>query len=176
MGWKRTAKSLISYPGRWARGEFWWERLFHFYNGTDGDLCLLCEVCGVPRTPPPPPKRKDLFFFTKVWLCRPSSYLERMMLQSPLMSPLDPVFFTGPQTESCKSIKSSERSTGFGCDNDLQKTTNGERTRLTHSHKHTQTYHPHLSSPSSLCNLHTHLVPNPPTYCVSCRLRWQRSS
>lgn len=40
---------------------------------------------------------------------------------------LDPVFFTGPQTESCKSIKSSERSTGFECDNDLQKTTNGER-------------------------------------------------
>lgn len=46
----------------------------------------------------------------------------------------DPVSFTAPQTDSCKSIKSSERSSGFGCDNDLQKTTNGEEIdpRCTH--------------------------------------------
>lgn len=48
------------------------------------------------------------------------------MVQSSPVSLSDPVFFTAPQTDSCKSIKSSEKSSGFGCDNDLQKTTNGE--------------------------------------------------
>lgn len=88
-------------------------------------------------------------FFIKVWLCCPSSYFgEDDGAVFSLISSLDPVFFTGPQTESCKSIKSSERSTGFGCDNDLQKTTNGERTCLTRTHIHECTC-THTSVPST---------------------------
>lgn len=58
------------------------------------------------------------------------------MVQCSSVSLSDPVSFTAPQTNSCKSIKSSERSSGFGCDNDLQKTTSGEEMdpRCTHEH------------------------------------------
>lgn len=78
----------------------------------------------------------------------PLLILERMMVRPSLLSlHWTPVFFTVPQTESCKSIESSERSTGFGCDNDLRKTTNGERVCLTHTHTHTH-----------WCTIHTSLL------------------
>lgn len=128
MRWRRWAKSFISYPGRWARGDLWWGGLFQFYNGKDGDLRLLCEVWGAPST-----LQKGTSFI-KVWLHCPFFYFgEDDGVVFSLIFLLDPVFFTGPQTESCKSIKSSERSTGFECDNDLQKTTNGERMWHTHT-------------------------------------------
>lgn len=102
----------------------------------DGDLRLLCEVWGVLSTP-----SKKRTSFIKVWLCCPSSYFgwdDDAVLS--LIFLLDPASFTGPQTKSCKSIKSSERSTGFGCDNDLQKTTNGERMCLKNTHAHVYTW------------------------------------
>lgn len=49
------------------------------------------------------------------------------MVQCSPVSLSDLVSFTAPQRDSCKSIKSSEESSGFGCDNDLQKRTNGEK-------------------------------------------------
>lgn len=58
------------------------------------------------------PLKKGLFYI-KVWLCCPSSYFgEDDGAVFSLHRPLS--FFTVPQTKSCKSIKSSERSTALG--------------------------------------------------------------
>lgn len=166
MRWRRWAKSLISYPGRWAQGDLWWEGLFQLYNGRDGNSRLLCEVW-VPSNP----QKRDIYLFLLLRCdCGvPLLILKRMMM---VQSPPDPVLFTGPQTESCKSIKSSERSTGFGCDNDLQKTTNGERMCPTHTW--TPSTPPLRASwvISALMSDLTHTNTHP--YCASCRLRWRQ--
>lgn len=110
-----------------------------YFNSTMGEMetCTYCVKYEERHSPPPTQKGDFFFFFIKVRLWRPSSYfVEDDDAVFSVISPLDPVFFTGPQTESCKSIKSSERSTGFGCDNDLRKTTNGEGTCLTHTYTH----------------------------------------
>lgn len=94
------------------------------------------------------------------------------MVQCSPVSPSDPVSFTAPQTDSCKSIKSSERSSGFGCDNDLQKTTNGEEihARCTREHApmchifHTSELYGNLAiSPprSDLTHIKTHVHTSP---------------
>lgn len=90
------------------------------------------------------------------------------MVQCSPASPSDPVSFTAPQTDSCKSIKSSEKSSGFGCDNDLQKTTSGEEIdpRCTHERAlrchifHTSEHYGNLAiSPlrSDLTRIKTHM-------------------
>lgn len=81
-----------------------------------------------------PFKKKTSFLLFRCDCGIPLLILERVMVQCSPVSVSDPVSFTAPQADSCKSIKSSERSSGFGCDNDLQKTTNGEEIdpRCTH--------------------------------------------
>lgn len=155
MRWIRRAKSLIFTLADELEGIFD-EKGYFSLTMVEMETCAYCVKSAIH------PKKKEGHF-----LLRCDWAILLLILESTLR--LDPVFFTGPQTESCKSIKSSERSTGFGCDNDLQKTTNGERMCLTHTHTHTH-----------WCTIYTSLLQASwaisPTYCASCRLRWQSLS
>ena len=161
-GWNHSFLTLADE----LEGIFDEKELFQFYNGRDGDLCLLCEVWEVPSTPPP----KKGHFFIRCDCSVPLLILKDDGAVFSPVSPLDSVVFTVPQTDSCKSIKSSERSTGFGCDNDLQKTTNGERMSLTSTRACTWA---HTGAPST--PLHSKLAeqsphsyqpwPSPPILC-----------
>lgn len=130
---KKRSKITHFLDSRWALGSLWWEGLFHAYNGRDG---RLGPIVWSMRMRSAIPFKKDFFLLFRCDCGVPLLILERVMVQCSPVSPSDPVSFTAPQTDSCKSIKSSERSLGFGCDNDLQKTTNGEEIdpRCTHEH------------------------------------------
>lgn len=121
MRWRRWAKSLISYTADELSAIFDEKGYFTSTMGEMEDPCLLCEGWA-PSSP-----LKKTFLLLRCDCGVPLLILERMMVQCSPVSLSDLVSFTAPQTVSCKSIKSSERSTGFGCDNDLQKTTNGEK-------------------------------------------------
>ena len=154
-----------------------------YFNSTMGEMetcayCVKYEGC----LPPPRPKKKKK---RDIFLLRCDCSVPLLILKDDgavfsAVSPLDSVVFTVPQTDSCKSIKSSERSTGFGCDNDLQKTTNGERMCPTSTRACTWTHTGAPSTPlySKLAEQSPHSYqpwPSPP-YCASCRLRWQHPS
>lgn len=109
-----------------------------YFNSTMGRWRLAPIVWSMRCAIYPSKKRTS---FIKVWLCCPSPYFgwdDGEVLS--LIFLLDSVSFTGPQTESCKSIKPSERSTGFGCDNDLRRTTHGKKVCLKSTHAHTYTW------------------------------------
>lgn len=175
---RRWVKSLISYLGRWAWGDLWWERAISILQWERWRLAPI--VWSMRGAFPPPPKRKGTFFLLRCDCSVPLLILKDDGAVFSPVSPLDFVVFTVPQTDSCKSIKSSERSTGFGCDNDLQKTTNGERMSLTSTRACTWTHTGTPSTPlySKLAEQSPHSYqpwPSPP-YCASCRLRWQHPS
>lgn len=124
MRWRRWAKSLISYTADELSAIFDEKGYFMSTIGRMEDSCPLCDVWGwgSPSSP-----LKKTFLLLRCDCGVPLLILERMMVQCSPVSLSDLVSFTAPQTVSCKSIKSSERSAAFGCDNDLQKTTNGEK-------------------------------------------------
>lgn len=134
MRWIRWAKSLIFTLADELKGIFD-EKGYFSLTMVEMETCNYCVKSAIH------PKKKEGHF-----LLRCDCAVLLLILES--TARLDPVFFTGPQTESCKSIKSSERSTGFGCDNDLQKTTNGEWTCLTLTHTHACTW-THTDVPST---------------------------
>lgn len=147
-----------------------------YFSSTMGEMedsRLLCEVSRAPSTP-----LKGTFLLLRCDCAVPLLILERMMVQSSFDSLPDLVFFTVPQADSCKSIMSSEGSTGFRCDNDLQKTTSGERMCLTHTSTHQYTIHTsvlHASSAiSTVLSELTHINTHP--FCANCRQRQKHPS
>jgi len=104
------------------------------------EACAYCVKYEERHQPPPPSLKKgEVFFF--VCRCDCLLILERVMVAAfPLVSPLDPLSLSPVSRRTHVNPSSHLREAqAFGCDNDLQETTNGERTCRTHTHTHTHT-------------------------------------
>lgn len=142
-GWNHSFLTLADE----LEGIFDEKELFQFYNGRDGDLCLLCEVWEVPSTPP---QKRDIFL---LGVTVPSLILFwRMMVRSSLPSLHWTLSFSQFPRRTHVNLSSHLREAQvLGVIMTYRRLPMGRGWAWlphVHAHEHTPVHHPHLSTPS----------------------------